>query len=525
MMRVVKSRFGWAIYLPLVVGVMPAVDLLVFATKTPAQIANQGENNNIIYVNPNTGDDKAGEGSEREPFKTLTQALMVAKPKSQIFLAPGTYSKATGENFPIIIDTDVTVTGTPAGQGNNVVIKGSGVFISPTGAGQNVTMAIEKAGNLTGVTVINSDPRGYGLWIESGNPLVDSNTFRGNGNAGISINGNSAPKIINNYFFNNGGNGLVAYGKSNAQIDNNLFEKTGFGVSLTQNSIAILTNNRLNNNRVGIILEGNAQATLRNNVVETSRENGLVAVGQSQPDLGTKTQPGGNIFRGNQGVDVKNLNNARAIIAYGNQLGKYEGKVNFDRAIIPATPNGEIKQQPRQSFSNNSVSNRIIPVPPVATLPPPPSAPKIIETPEQPNPKPQPVETLEQANSQPQPLTNNGGVAYQGRVLEPLTPRQPASSPSSPTPVEPSNTANNAIEIPVIPAPDPPAQKPSSYRIVAPVSSSKQATRVRGLYPEAFNVVYNGKPMLQVGVFNSWDKANRTIINLKRIGVNGIVAD
>jgi len=514
MMRVVKSRFCWAIYLPLVVGVMPGVNLLVFATKTPAQITNPGENNNIIYVNPNTGDDKRGEGSEREPFKTLTQALMVAKPKTEILLAPGTYSKATGENFPIIIDTDVTVKGSSAGQGSNVVIKGSGVFISPTGAGQNVAMAIEKAGNLTGVTVTNSDPRGYGLWIESGNALVASNTFRGNGNAGISINGNSSAKISDNYFYNNGGNGVVAYGKSNTEIDKNIFDKTSFGVSLTQNSQAILTNNRFSNNRVGIILEGNAQATLRNNVVENSRENGLIAVGQSQPDLGTKNQPGGNIFRGNQGVDVKNLNSARAIIAYGNQLGKYEGKVNLDRSIISAGANAEVKQQTRETTNNNVVRIPVIPAPPAetATLPPPPSAPKIVETPEQPSPK-------------PQPLANNGGITYQGRVLEPLTPRQPASIPSSPQPVETSSTANNAVEIPVIPAPDPPAQKPSSYRIVVPVSNSRQATRVRGLYPEAFNVVYNGKSVLQVGVFNSWDKANRTIINLKRIGLNGIVAD
>ena len=499
-----KSAFSWGICLTLILGATLPTNVLLFSAKTQAQTLLTPQSQDLIYVNSNTGDDQNGKGTQTSPFKTLTQALMIAKPQSTILLAPGTYSETTGENFPLIINNNITVKGTPAGQGIDVVIRGGGVFISPTAAGQNVAIVIEKAGNLTGVTVTNPDLRGYGLWIESANALVDSNSFKGNGNAGVSLNGNSVAKFINNYFYNNGGNGLIATGKSQGELEKNIFEKTGFGVSLIQESSATLTNNRFRNNRIAVILEGKSQGNLRNNLIETNTEHGLVAVGQSQVDLGTKSLPGGNTFRGNRGVDVKNINGDQAIVAYGNQLGKYEGKINFD------SNRGEIKQLPPLNTNQATKPQPAAPV--LEPLPPPPPL-KVIKSPEV-----------------PQSNTNSGSLVYRGRVLEPLTPQQPTIIADKPTEKPPlqaqtTPTASSAVEIPVIPASDPPKLKPSNYRIVVPVTNNTQAKRVRGLYPDAFSVVYNGKPMLQVGIFSTKQKADNTLRNLKKIGLTGIVAD
>ncbi|MGK7877031.1 MAG: DUF1565 domain-containing protein [Xenococcaceae cyanobacterium] len=286
---------------------------------------------NVIYVNPRTGNDQRGEGSERSPFKTITQALMLAEPKTVILLASGTYSAQTGENFPLLLKTEVTIKGNPRNRGRNVIIQGNGFFLSSRAAGQNVTIvASDRAGELTGVTVINSHDRGYGLWIESASPQVTHNTFVRNGNSGISVNGNSAPTIANNYFYSNGGNGLVVYGTSKPQVRENEFERTGVGVNAVENAAPLLYGNRISGNRIGVILEGNAQATLRNNIIENSTEYGLVAIAQSRADLGTAAEPGGNTFRGNRRLDIQNLADGQMISAFGNQLGgRTEGRIDL----------------------------------------------------------------------------------------------------------------------------------------------------------------------------------------------------
>ena len=116
---------------------------------------------------------------------------------------------------------------------------------------------------------------------------VVSNTLTRNGNTGVSVNGNSAPLIENNYFYNNSGNGLLVYGTSKPEVIDNTFKQTGFGVSLVQDSIAVLKNNQFDSNRIGIILEGNSQAVLRDNEIVNSLESGLTAIAQSRVDLGT----------------------------------------------------------------------------------------------------------------------------------------------------------------------------------------------------------------------------------------------
>ena len=88
--------------------------------------------NTVIYVDARSGNDSDG-GTKNAPLKTITQALKIAEPNTIISLAPGTYSEASGEIFPLIIKNNVTLKGLTGGQGHSVIIKGSGAFISPTG--------------------------------------------------------------------------------------------------------------------------------------------------------------------------------------------------------------------------------------------------------------------------------------------------------------------------------------------------------------------------------------------------------
>ncbi|HLY01330.1 MAG TPA: DUF1565 domain-containing protein [Candidatus Cybelea sp.] len=76
----------------------------------------------MLYVNPTTGSDSSGNGTQSKPYRTLTKAVDVletAKLASgvTISLAPGDYTAANGEKFPIVIPKAVTLTGMNFGNG------------------------------------------------------------------------------------------------------------------------------------------------------------------------------------------------------------------------------------------------------------------------------------------------------------------------------------------------------------------------------------------------------------------------
>jgi hypothetical protein len=88
-----------------------------------------------IFVDPNTGSDTAGNGSQTNPYKTLTKAVEVldaAKSVSpngvMINLSSGNYEAAKGEKFPIVMLKSASITGTNYGTG-----VGSGSFINGMG--------------------------------------------------------------------------------------------------------------------------------------------------------------------------------------------------------------------------------------------------------------------------------------------------------------------------------------------------------------------------------------------------------
>ena len=302
--------------------------------------------NKVLFVNPTVVDETIGNGSERAPFKTITQALRLAQPSSVIFLANGTYSTSSGETFPLVLKPGVSIQGDLRTRGQNVVIQGGGTFLSPTFARQNITILGANSSGVTGVTVTNPNPRGYGLWIESSSPVVIGNTFTGNNHDGISMTGNSQPTIRSNYFYQNGANGMTIYGTSRPEVRENVFEQTGFGINIAQKAAPMLVGNRITKNRDGIVAQANARPILRSNVIEGNTEDGLVAIATSQPDLGTATEPGGNVFRQNGRYDINSKASSKVIPAFGNQLAnaRTSGSIDFAGKISPVAT--DTKQPP-----------------------------------------------------------------------------------------------------------------------------------------------------------------------------------
>ncbi len=88
-----------------------------------------------LFVDPSTGSDTSGNGSSPKPYKTLTKAVEVLTSAKNlnpmgvtITLANGDYNAANGEKFPIVIPTNVSLTGVSFGTGVN-----NGAFINGLG--------------------------------------------------------------------------------------------------------------------------------------------------------------------------------------------------------------------------------------------------------------------------------------------------------------------------------------------------------------------------------------------------------
>jgi parallel beta-helix repeat protein len=316
-----------------------------------------------LLVNPVSGNDESADGSDRAPFKTITRALQAAKAGMVIQLGAGTYTVESGERFPLQMKAGVTIQGNSQTRGSEIVIRGSSFFLSPTSARQNVTLLGANEARLVGVTVTNPHPQGYGLWLESSSPTVTDNTFTGSGHDGISVVGKGTPVIRNNYFLKNGANGITVYGSSRPELRENIFEQTGFGININERSTPLIVGNRVTQNIVGIVVQAKARPTLRNNSIEDNQQGGLVAIGESRPDLGITSEPGGNFIRNNGEFDVNVKRTSERVSAIGNEISRTIG--DLDQTGESASPSPQSAITPI-SFGERLTAKNFSPPEPIS---------------------------------------------------------------------------------------------------------------------------------------------------------------
>jgi parallel beta-helix repeat protein len=174
----------------------------------PAPMQSPEAAQQFIFVNSLMGKDTNAGNTQRSPFRTITHALQSAQPNTIIMLAIGTYTPDTGEVFPLIMPPGVQIQGDPGTKGESILIQGGGSFATATAGRQNV--AIVGAGQIVGVTISNPNLNGYGLWIESGSPVIANNTFTDNNLAGVAVMGDSKPTLRGNAFSRNRSGVIVA---------------------------------------------------------------------------------------------------------------------------------------------------------------------------------------------------------------------------------------------------------------------------------------------------------------------------
>ncbi|MEB3288575.1 MAG: DUF1565 domain-containing protein [Leptolyngbya sp.] len=230
----------------------------------------------LIHVSAAAGSNLSGDGSQQRPYQTITHALGVAPVNTIVLLAPGEYSEASGEQFPIQLRPGVTVQGLPTSALGQTVIRGSGIFASATAGLVQTTLVGADGSGLGHVTVTNPSTAGYGLVIEAGRPLIRQNQFVGSGYGGVYVSGSSTPMLESNQFQGNGVVGLRLEGETTAEVRGNRFEQTGIGIRVAPGAQPQILNNTIIHNQDGILLDGHASPTLQDNVISQNRRNGVV---------------------------------------------------------------------------------------------------------------------------------------------------------------------------------------------------------------------------------------------------------
>ncbi len=296
-----------------------------------------------LYVNSALGNDSGGAGtSESVPYRTINYALQQAQPGTVIRVAPGSYTSQSGEVFPLLLKEGVSLQGDESTKGQRVLVIGSGIYISPSFARQNVTIRAVNNSELRGFTVTNPQTRGTALWVESASPSVSANTFSNSLRDGIFITGNSSPKIFNNVFIKNQGNGIAFARSGQGEVRSNLFQDTGFGIAIGGTASPLVDGNQVTQNNDGIVVSNSARPVLRNNVIENNVRDGVVAIADAQPDLGVTGNPGNNIIRNNRRYSIYNATAKNTIAAVGNNVDiqKISGKVDFVAANVQPPGSG-----------------------------------------------------------------------------------------------------------------------------------------------------------------------------------------
>ncbi|MDJ0602047.1 MAG: DUF3747 domain-containing protein [Crocosphaera sp.] len=102
--------------------------------------------------------------------------------------------------------------------------------------------------------------------------------------------------------------------------------------------------------------------------------------------------------------------------------------------------------------------------------------------------------------------------------LEPPTTKSVSGIVPPPSPKAVNNGNNSLVR-----SSSPSTGTSQSYRVMVAANSRRDQSRVRSLFPEAFSTSYQGRSMLQVGLFSDKDNAQKAERSLKSIGLQPII--
>jgi len=243
------------------------------------------------YVNAITGNNTTGDGTINNPWKTITYALSkIANSGVTIHVAAGTYNKALGEEFPIVMIDGISLVGAGMdasiidGGTNTSVIKCIGIFDASTRIeGFTITNG--------GGTKLGSNFFGGGIFITagslltiSGNKITENRLVYSWGSGGGIYISESSPKILNNTISSNSSNSFgsgsgIFVASGVPLIEGNIIANNTDGAddqyaAIHLNAPVRLVNNLIANNS-GSGIYCNAKAKIINNTISDNHQSGI----------------------------------------------------------------------------------------------------------------------------------------------------------------------------------------------------------------------------------------------------------
>ena len=234
-----------------------------------------------LYVSDSLGDDENGNGSENNPFKSISKALSEGYAKSTnitVHVLEGNYTGELNTNLRVPTTVDVLIAGAGA---DKVIISDSAAdyFITALAGSEKLTLA-----NVT----LNRAARDTqsAIYVEEGaNVEIDSVKFiGGQGNYGGAINTAGTLVVNNSYFFDNG------YGDVSKRAN------AYYGGAICNDGILIIDNTTFEANHAGRLSTIANQGTLYINnskVIDSldayAMNMDLVAIGSFGGQKGTIT--------------------------------------------------------------------------------------------------------------------------------------------------------------------------------------------------------------------------------------------
>jgi parallel beta-helix repeat protein len=284
-----------------------------------------------LFVHPINGQD-IHDGTSTAPLKTLTEALRRSQPGTVIQLAAGRYIAANGERFPLQIPSQRRVVG-PAG--GSAILQGSGALSHGFLGLVEVTCGAADQAQLESVTITNPEPRGIGLWIDQGRPIVQTVTCTGCDRYGMVIIDEAIPTVLASQLLNNGEAGLALFRRGKGSLVRLQCRQNEIGIGLFDQAAPLLQNCDIRQNQTGIVVADTARPVLRGNQVRDNHAYGLRNQGQGAPDLGVAQDEGLNVFRDNGQADIQNQ--GPTLVSCGNDVlpQRVEGAIALVASEIP----------------------------------------------------------------------------------------------------------------------------------------------------------------------------------------------
>ncbi|MGD1905815.1 MAG: S-layer homology domain-containing protein [Leptolyngbyaceae cyanobacterium] len=285
-----------------------------------------------LFVHPINGQD-IHDGSSTAPLKTLYAALRRSEPGTVIQLAAGQYTAANGERFPLQIPSQRRIVG-PIGA--TASLQGSGAWRDSILGLVEVTCVAADQAQLENLTIINPEPRGIGLWMDTGRPIIQTVTCTGCDRYGMVILDDAIPTVLAAQVSNNGDAGVALLRRGKGALVRLQCRQNNVGIALSDQAAPLIQNCDIQQNQVGVAVTDTASPVLRNNQVRQNQVYGLRNQGQGAPDLGRAQDQGLNVFRDNGQADIHNQ--GPTLISCGNDVVPQHlfGSVALVASEIPA---------------------------------------------------------------------------------------------------------------------------------------------------------------------------------------------